>query len=135
MDWLVNIKEQLLTAVVREPFDASQDFMVFLVGIVLVLLALFLLCGIIYLVSLIFKHKSHSTPDSIQVLPIVQENFNYPSDSDSELVAILTAAIAAYCVSDSYSGGNLQIKSYRRLTNTSPAWSNAGRTENLEASL
>lgn len=45
---------------------------------------------------------------------------------ESELIAVLTAAIAASLNTSTY---NLNIKSYRRVGNSSPSWNKAGLTD------
>lgn len=50
--------------------------------------------------------------------------------NDAELVAILTAAIAASLNTSTY---NLKIKSYRRIGNTAPAWNKAGRRDVIDS--
>lgn len=52
------------------------------------------------------------------------------SANDAELVAILTAAIAASLNTSTY---NLKIKSYRRIGNTAPAWNKAGRRDVIDS--
>jgi len=46
--------------------------------------------------------------------------------NDTELIAVLTAAIAASMNTSAY---NLKIKSYKRIHDTIPAWSKAGRAD------
>lgn len=45
---------------------------------------------------------------------------------EGELIAVLTAAVAASLNTSTY---NLNIKSYRRIGNTSPSWNKAGLTD------
>jgi len=45
---------------------------------------------------------------------------------EAELIAILTAAVAASMNTSAY---NLKIKSYKRIHNTAPAWNKAGRLD------
>lgn len=47
---------------------------------------------------------------------------------DEELIAVLTAAVAASLNTSTY---NLRIKSYRRVNNNVPAWNKAGVTETI----
>ena len=49
---------------------------------------------------------------------------------EGELIAVLTAAIAASLNTSTY---NLQIKSYRRIENKKPAWNRAGVTETINS--
>jgi sodium pump decarboxylase gamma subunit len=49
---------------------------------------------------------------------------------EEELVAILTAAIAASMNTSTY---NLKIKSYRRIGNQAPAWNQAGLRDTIDS--
>ena len=49
---------------------------------------------------------------------------------EGELIAVLTAAIAASLNTSTY---NLQIKSYRRIENKKPAWNKAGLSETINS--
>ncbi len=49
---------------------------------------------------------------------------------DEELVAVLTAAVAASLNTSTY---NLRIKSYRRIDNKMPAWNKAGVNETINS--
>ncbi len=49
-------------------------------------------------------------------------------EDEEELIAVLTAAVAASLNTSTY---NLQIKSYRRVPNKRPAWNNAGLRETI----
>ena len=45
---------------------------------------------------------------------------------DIELIAVLTAAVAATLNTSAY---NLKIKSFRRVCDKAPTWTKAGRTD------
>lgn len=51
-------------------------------------------------------------------------------ENDDELIAVLTAAIAASLNTSTY---NLKIKSYRRIQNNAPAWNRAGIREIIDS--
>ena len=51
---------------------------------------------------------------------------------DAELIAVLTAAIAASLNTSAY---NLRIKSFRRVDGVTPAWSGAGRMDIMNSRL
>ncbi len=53
-------------------------------------------------------------------------------EDEEEIVAVLTAAIAASLNMSSY---NLRIKSFKRIGQSSPAWNFVGRKELLESKL
>ena len=49
---------------------------------------------------------------------------------EEELVAVLTAAVAACMNTSTY---NLKIKSFRRIENTSPSWNKAGLRDVIDS--
>lgn len=49
---------------------------------------------------------------------------------DAELIAVLTAAVAASLNTSTY---NLKIKSYRRVQNNKPAWNRAGISDTVNS--
>jgi len=49
-----------------------------------------------------------------------------------ELIAVLTAAVAAAMNTSAY---NLKIKSFRRVGGVTPAWSSAGRTDIMNSRI
>lgn len=51
-----------------------------------------------------------------------------PQVNEEELIAVLTAAVAASLNTSTY---NLQIKSYRRIEDKKPAWNRAGLRETI----
>lgn len=51
---------------------------------------------------------------------------------DNELIAVLTAAVAACLNTSTY---NLNIKSFRRIANTSPDWQKAGLRDVIDARI
>ena len=51
---------------------------------------------------------------------------------ECELIAVLTAAVAASLNTSAY---NLKIKSYRRIFDSAPAWNRAGRVDIINARL
>ncbi len=67
-----------------------------------------------------------------KVVPVVKAPVaqSAESEDDEELIAVLTAAIAASLNTTTY---NLKIKSYRRISNNTPAWNKAGIKETIES--
>lgn len=53
-------------------------------------------------------------------------------EDDDELIAVLTAAVAASLNTSTY---NLRIKSFRRIGQNTPAWNAVSRKEQLENQL
>ncbi len=121
----------------REPFNAAQDFNVVIVGFVLVLAALLLLA---FLVSLLPKiiglgQKKEKKVQTGEVAPATEAEVTIleETEDEEELVAVLTAAIMAYYGNETKC--NLKVTSFKRVDNASSTWSNAGRRDNLDASL
>ena len=67
-----------------------------------------------------------STPAPAQAAPVEEETAD--DTDEEELIAVLTAAVAASLNTSTY---NLRIKSYRRTDNKMPAWNKAGVTETI----
>ena len=59
----------------------------------------------------------------------VKEQVKEPVN-DEELIAVLTAAIAASLNTSTY---NLKIKSYRRIGSNAPAWNRAGLNDTIDS--
>ncbi len=100
--------------------------MVTVVGMAIVFAVLIILM----LVLMLFKVIFYKDPKKAQ--PAKQETVTAPQtvtaqDDDTELIAVLTAAIASSLNTSTY---NLRIKSYRRVETKSNAWNRAGITEN-----
>ena len=67
--------------------------------------------------------------DVMRVKASLNEEEETADDTDEEeLIAVLTAAVAASLNTSTY---NLRIKSYRRTDNKMPAWNKAGVTETI----
>ena len=83
---------------------------------------------ILMVVLMLFKVIFYK--DSSKKKEIKQETINEvrQNTSNDELIAVLTAAIAASLNTSTY---NLRIKSYRRIENTKPAWNKAGINETI----
>lgn len=74
---------------------------------------------------------AHTLPaDAVQTPEMIMTEES--GTDDSELIAVLTAAIAASLNTSTY---NLHIKSYRQINNNSPAWNQLSRRENLLSRL
>lgn len=103
------------------------------IGLATVFAVLMILWGILELMRVIFAPKANNdaskesapapTAAPAPVAPVVEE-----ATDDSELVAVLTAAIAASLNTSTY---RLNIKSYRQVPSTTPVWNRVSRRENL----
>lgn len=102
------------------------------IGLSIVFSVLIILMLVLMLFKVIFyKKPSKSSAKTVkpEPKPIAASPAKTDEDADeSEIIAILTAAVAASLNTSTY---NLQIKSYRRTDNKMPAWNRAGITETI----
>jgi len=107
----------------------SEGLRVTGVGLTIVFSVLVILMIVLMLMKKIFykepgKAKAEVKTETVPVpAPAPQKTTN-----DEELIAVLTAAIAASLNTSTY---NLKIKSYRRIGSASPVWNRAGVTESV----
>lgn len=110
------------------PENITQGAVVAVIGICTVFTVLAILWGVLELMRVIFTAKSKKTakpaPAAATVAPVAP---SAPAEDDSELIAVLTAAIAASLNQSTY---NLKIKSYRRV-DSAPVWNRTARRDNL----
>lgn len=112
--------------------DWGEALLVAVLGIGIVFIVLALIMGVLMLMEKIFAPKNEA-PAKAQEVKQVKEAPKAAAQEvktvdDSELIAVLTAAIAASLNTSTY---NLKIKSYRKLGGTGSAWNNASRKENI----
>lgn len=101
------------------------------VGLLIVFSVLLILMFILKLMKVIFapkEEKVKENPIEEKAAPAVPLEAN--AQDDEEIVAVLTAAIAASLNTSTY---NLKIKSFRRIGNNSPAWNKAGLSETINS--
>ena len=100
------------------------------IGLAIVFAVLIILMLVMMLMNVIFYHpETKPTAVSLEPAPVVQED-TPAVVNDDELIAVLTAAVAASLNTSTY---HLNIKSYRRIENTSPAWNRAGLRDVIDA--
>ncbi len=110
------------------------------IGLGTVFAVLAILWGVLELMRVIFTQKTETTPEKESApapipvpapAPVVAQPVAVASDAadDEELIAILTAAIAASLNTSTY---KLNIKSYRQINNGTPVWNAVSRRENLQ---
>lgn len=112
-----------------------EGFAITIMGMAMVFAILLLL----YFVLIIMKHiftKAQNKPaeepkkvQSSQGAAVLQE---YEELDEKELIAVLTAAVAASLNQSTY---NLHIKSYRRIDQNAPVWNRVSRREQLESRI
>ena len=100
------------------------------IGLSIVFGVLLILMIVLYLFGVIFdkKPKTAAAPAAPEIVPEPVVVAEADEQDEEELIAILTAAIAASLNTSTY---NLQIKSYRRVPTKRPAWNNAGLRETI----
>lgn len=101
------------------------------IGLAIVFGVLIILMIVLMLMKVIFYKDPSKQIKTEAVAPAVEAatSANAVEDADEdELIAVLTAAIAASLNTSTY---NLKIKSYRRVENKQPAWNKAGLTETI----
>ncbi len=102
-----------------------QGAVVAVIGIGTVFTVLAILWGVLELMRVIFTAKAKK-PANVAPVPVAASAAPAQED-DSELIAVLTAAIAASLNQSTY---NLKIKSYRRV-DSAPVWNRTARRDNL----
>lgn len=85
---------------------------------------------ILMIVLALFKVIFYRAPKK-EIKPVttaVSVNETAEDTDEDELIAVLTAAVAASLNTSTY---NLRIKSYRRTDNKTPSWNKAGLNETI----
>lgn len=107
-------------------------------GLVVVFSVLIILMLVLILMKVVFykEPKEEKGSEALKERPApVSANASAqkakPTESvkkvdDKELIAVITAAIAASLNTSTY---NLKVKSFRRISDKSPLWNKAGRTD------
>lgn len=101
----------------------SEGLQVTGVGLIIVFSVLIILMLVMMAMKAIFyKPESSDKPknDVAEVTTLHSENPN-----DNELIAVLTAAVAAYTSAENIS--NLKIKSYKKVGRSDTSWQRSGR--------
>lgn len=102
-------------------------------GLAIVFSVLIIIMLVLKLFEVIFSEKSDKPTTAVsaekkaepqQAAPVAVQS----KMTDDELIAVLTAAVAASLNTSTY---NLQIKSYRRIGSSRPSWNKAGVTETI----
>lgn len=112
----------------------TQGAVVAVIGIGTVFLVLATLWGVLELMRVVFTAKKKASAPSAPAaaapapVPAPTPAATTPAEDDGELIAVLTAAIAA---SLNQSTCNLKIKSYRRVDAGTPVWNRTARRDNL----
>lgn len=100
------------------------------IGLAIVFSVLIILMIVLMLFRVIF-YKDPNKKKAVAVkteTPVTVAEEQTDDMDETELIAVLTAAVAASLNTSTY---NLQIKSYRRTDNKMPAWNRAGISETI----
>lgn len=109
--------------------DWGSALLVAVLGISIVFVVLALIMFVLMIMEKVFAPKKKEAIKSEKINEIPNsEKTEVKKEDDSELIAVITAAIAASLNTSTY---NLKIKSYRKLGETGSAWNNASRKENI----
>lgn len=110
-----------------------EGLQVTVVGLAIVFSVLIILMLVLMAMKVVFYKPAKSEEPKKTVKKSEAAAAAPPAKSESkneidegELIAVLTAAVAASLNTSTY---NLNIKSYRRIGNTSPSWNKAGLTD------
>ncbi len=108
----------------------TQGAIIAVVGYVLVFIVLSVIWGILELSKKFFTRKTDKAEEAVTSSPAPKAETKVETGEDEdELIAVLTAAVAASL--GRTSTYNLKIKTYRRVGSSSPAWNKISRQENL----
>ena len=102
------------------------------IGMGIVFSVLIILMIVLYLFRVIFyREKSAAKPAEpapAETAPVIVAQPEEPEEDEDELIAVITAAIAASLNTSTY---KLNIKSIRRVDPGRPAWNRAGLNETI----
>ena len=109
----------------------SEGLKVTAIGLIIVFAVLIILMVVMILMKVIFYKENKPVSATPATEPTEVKVSESSADiEEGELIAVLTAAIAASLNTSTY---NLNIKSYKRITNTYPAWNKAGLNDVIDA--
>lgn len=100
-----------------------------LIGMTIVFGVLIILMLVLMLFKVIFYRDPAKQKKAEPIAePVIETAPNEAEEDEEELIAILTAAVAASLNTTTY---NLKIKSYRRIADERPSWNRAGLRETI----
>lgn len=109
-----------------------NGLVVAVIGLGTVFVVLGVLWGILEISKRIFapRKKADTRPEPQAAAPVEQPAPAKAAEmEDGELIAVLTAAVAASLNTSTY---RLRIQSYREVNAGTPVWNRAARTENVK---
>ena len=99
-----------------------------LIGLIIVFSVLIILMCVLVVMRVVLT-RNDKKPAEVKAEPAAKE-IAVQEEDDEELIAVLTAAIAASLNTSTY---NLNIKSFKRIGNNAPAWNKAGLNETINS--
>ena len=120
---------------IENPMDALMvGLQVTVIGLLIVFAVLIILMFVLKMMKFIFAPKAEKVP-KVQKPKVVEQKptaevVEVNETDDEELIAVITAAIAASLNTSTY---NLKIKSFRRVGSVAPAWNKAGLNETINS--
>lgn len=115
---------------VKSMVDWGSALLVAVLGMVIVFIVLSLIMGVLIIMEKVFAPKKAVPKKEKEVTAVQVPAVKEVKKDDSELIAVLTAAVAACLGGNGVSSGKFKIKSYRKL-GASSQWSSAARKENI----
>lgn len=118
---------------IPDPIDSlSVGLQVTGIGLIIVFAVLIILMVVLVAMRYIFAPKTKKEEAlAVKTQEVKTETVSPGAEpEDEELIAVLTAAIAASLNTSTY---NLKIKSFRRVGNNAPAWNRAGLNETINS--
>ena len=101
-----------------------------IIGLAIVFAVLVILMFVLKIMEKIFAPKTEKKAEVVAPVSVVKQAEVVETEDDEEIIAVLTAAIAASLNTSTY---NLKIKSFRRVANNAPAWNKAGLNETINS--
>ena len=101
-----------------------------IIGLAIVFAVLIILMFVLKIMEKIFAPKTEKKAEIVPPVSVVKQTEIVAAEDDEEIIAVLTAAIAASLNTSTY---NLRIKSFRRVVNNAPAWNKAGLNETINS--
>ena len=101
-----------------------------IIGLAIVFAVLVILMFVLKIMEKIFAPKTEKKAEVVAPVSVVKQAKVVETEDDEEIIAVLTAAIAASLNTSTY---NLRIKSFRRVANNAPAWNKAGLNETINS--
>lgn len=100
------------------------------VGLLIVFSVLIILMLVMMAMKKIFYKEDKPKTENNAPTPSAPAVVQNVQGDDTQLIAVITAAIAASLNTSTY---NLNIRSFKRVGNSTPDWSKAGLRENIDS--